>query len=149
MTSVPFPQLTDKLDAGAKRISRGTKQSVPNKQSLDLHDRSRVDQYLFEEVTCSVVDELYPHMHLVARKSGSHVNSLHEQILKGRALKITEDPALHLVWYKKELYMKPIPHCLLSYAFWKEHLIAQSQHVFSSSPQENQPARTRTSLENR
>lgn len=66
-------------------------------------------------------------MHLVARKSGSHIDSLHEQILKGRTVKVTEDPSLHLVWYKKELYVKPIPHCLLSYAFWAEHLITQDQ----------------------
>ena len=39
--------------------------------------------------------------------------------MRGREIIITENPQLHLVWYYHQIYIKPIPKYLLSYAFWQ------------------------------
>jgi hypothetical protein len=59
--------------------------------------------------------------------------SFNENLLKGRTVKITENPGLHLVWYYKELYVKPLPKCLFSYGFWEKHLTEQEQSSNKSS----------------
>jgi hypothetical protein len=45
----------------------------------------------------------------------------------------TSIPGLHLVWYYKELYVKPLPKCLFSYGFWEKHLTEQEQSSNKSS----------------
>jgi len=68
-----------------------------------------------------------------AKKSGDHIDSLHNQVLKKRQLVVTEDPKLHLVWHSQTVYLKPIPVCLLNYTFWNDHLLPQSVRGRASS----------------
>ncbi|KAF8543366.1 hypothetical protein BDD12DRAFT_788718 [Trichophaea hybrida] len=58
----------------------------------------------------------------MATQYSNLIDELHRQILKGRTITITKDPALHLVWYYNTVYIKPVPQCLLNYAFWKTFL---------------------------
>jgi hypothetical protein len=39
-----------------------------------------------------------------------------------RELLITEDPALHLVWYEKTIYIKPLPEFLLCWRFCRDRI---------------------------
>ena len=100
--------------------------TIPNEPCLNGSQDS-VDEFLRKELACPVLDELYPHLYLIAKKSSAHINSLHDQILKGRSILITENPALHLVWYYKMIFVKPIPHCLLNTAFWARYLCPPSE----------------------
>jgi hypothetical protein len=48
---------------------------------------------------------------------------LHTQVLLGRAITITENMELHLVWSKNRMFIKPMPRYLLDPTFWSTHLI--------------------------
>lgn len=39
-----------------------------------------------------------------------------------REMLITEDPALHLVWYEKTIYIKPLPEFLLCWQFYQDQI---------------------------
>ncbi|KAI0376670.1 hypothetical protein F5Y04DRAFT_292422 [Hypomontagnella monticulosa] len=69
-----------------------------------------------------LLDDIYPFLWLVARKSGTHIDSLHKQLIKDRVIMVAEDPKLHLVWYYGVIYIKPLPDYLLNYATWRDHL---------------------------
>ncbi|KAI0844595.1 hypothetical protein F5Y00DRAFT_273922 [Daldinia vernicosa] len=75
-----------------------------------------------KELDCPVLDKMYPSLHFFARKSSSHIDPIHEHKVKERRICITEDPALHLVWYYNTIFIKPLSPELLSYDFWEEHL---------------------------
>jgi hypothetical protein len=47
---------------------------------------------------------------------------LHHQRLLGREMFITEDPELHLIWWKNRIFLKPLPKFLLDPDFWREHI---------------------------
>jgi len=75
-----------------------------------------------------VLDELYPNLDFVARKSSLHIDPIHKHLQKCRKIIITEDPKLHLIWNYGIVYLKPLPHYLLSHSFWNEHLGPGSPH---------------------
>lgn len=47
---------------------------------------------------------------------------LHYQLLLRRAVAVTEDPDLHLVWSKGRIFVKPLPAWLLRRSVWEAHL---------------------------
>jgi hypothetical protein len=108
---VPFPQV-DEL------ISNLTDHAIPVVAASHLH----------EELSCAVLDELYPYLDLFARKSSHNIDPIHRQLQKGRRIVLTEDPGLHLVWNRGIVYIKPLPPYLLSHSFWNEHLDPVSPH---------------------
>ena len=82
-----------------------------------------VGDFLHRELDTPLLNELYPHLWLVAKKSGHHIDALHQQRIQRRNITIAEDPALHLIWYYDTLYLKPIPQCLFNHAFWEDYLL--------------------------
>lgn len=68
------------------------------------------------------LDRFHPWLFLVATPSSAHVSPLHEQLVRGRAIIITEDPEMHLVWAGDRVFIKPLPPYLLSHAFWRAYL---------------------------
>ena len=82
-----------------------------------------VHDFLQRELDTPTLNELYPHLSLVAKKAGDHIEPLHRQRIQRRNIIIAEDPALHLVWHYDTLYLKPIPQCLYNYSFWEEYLL--------------------------
>lgn len=58
----------------------------------------------------------------VAKRSGLHIDALHNNLVKGRELVVTEDPELHLTWDKKTIWIKPLPLWLLDVEFWNTYL---------------------------
>ena len=79
--------------------------------------------YLHEETHAPVLEELYPYLWLVAKKSSKHIDALHQHRIKNRDIVIAEDPGLHLVWYNNIVYLKPVPLVLLNHDFWHKHLV--------------------------
>jgi hypothetical protein len=47
---------------------------------------------------------------------------LHHQLLLGREPFVTEQMDMHLVWTTGQIFLKPIPRCLLDPAFWTEYI---------------------------
>ena len=60
----------------------------------------------------------------VSTPRSSHISPLHHQAVRRRSIVLTESPQLHLVWYYNEIFIKPIPRYMLSFAFW-EYLATQ------------------------
>lgn len=138
MNSTPFTEKSQLLDKFPSASSGGSanarsQSSVPNKLSISLTNTAGIADFLKQELVCTTLDELHPHLHYVARRSSASINAIHEHLLRGRTVKLTEDPGLHLVWYYKELYLKPMPHCLLSFSFWEKYLAKSQQEVVDKS----------------
>jgi hypothetical protein len=98
--------------------------TVPNEPFLRNAETTEVTKFLQRELGCPAMDEMHGYLSFVGRKDGKHIELLHMHSLKGRTVKVVEDPGLHLVWYYKDLYVKPLPHCLLNFGFWKMHLVS-------------------------
>ncbi|KAL8684168.1 MAG: hypothetical protein Q9224_006552, partial [Gallowayella concinna] len=84
---------------------------------------------LEQEFLTPDLDLLSPHLWLVATQSSSHIGPLHEQVLKGRTIIITENPELHLTWTGNRIFIKPIPRYMLSHAFWTTYLNPVSPNI--------------------
>jgi hypothetical protein len=97
--------------------------------------KDEVEAYFRTELETPLLDEMYDGLWLVAKKSGSHVDSLHEHAIKRRTIKLAEDPKLHLIWYHGIIYIKPIPLSLLNHQFWRDFLASPtSQGGPNASP---------------
>lgn len=78
--------------------------------------------YLREDVLTPLLDEMFPYLWLVTTQSSSHISALHDQLVRGREVVITENPEMHLVWADSRVFIKPLPRYLLSHAFWQAYL---------------------------
>ncbi|KAJ5393628.1 uncharacterized protein N7487_011269 [Penicillium crustosum] len=132
-TGAPFPAscaldtellecpLGAKDDSAQSESEAKTIQYIPGNPGVGLL-RSQVHDHLSNELATPLLDELYTHLWLVAKKSGRHIDALHTQKVKGRAIIPTEDPRLHLIWNKNKIYIKPVPLYLVNYEFWVRYL---------------------------
>jgi hypothetical protein len=84
-----------------------------------------------DELVTPKLNKMAPHLWLVATPSSSHVSPLHDQIVRGRQIVISEKPELHLVWIDNRVFIKPMPIYLLSRTFWEYYL-----HVSKPTPEE-------------
>ncbi|OJJ84729.1 uncharacterized protein ASPGLDRAFT_66249 [Aspergillus glaucus CBS 516.65] len=112
----PFP-----VTAALSPIITDYPDRVPGQPSVSL-DQNDVEEFLAQELNTPILDELYPRLWLVARKSGANIDPLHQQKVKGRDIVPVENPQLHLVWDHNKFYIKPLPECFLSHGFWTVHL---------------------------
>ncbi|KAI5926227.1 hypothetical protein F4810DRAFT_656032 [Camillea tinctor] len=99
-------------------------------KSDDWHD------LLTDELKTDVLDDLYEHLWLVAKKEGRHIDSLHEHLLKKRTVTIAEHPKLHLVRYYDTIYLKPIPNFLLNHTVWSTYLCSAPGPEIPTSQQQ-------------
>ena len=130
---VPFPEKSQlnhqlkRIEANAsvtRKLSRADDaqcETLPGQPRIRLGSNNLYQQ-LEKEFLTPDLDALTPHLWLVATQSSSHIGPLHEQILKGREIVLTENPELHLVWADGRIFIKPIPRYMLSHAFWITHL---------------------------
>ena len=92
--------------------------------SLPGMPRVKLDQISFardiaEELLTTDLNVLQPWLWLVATQKSSHIAALHDQIVRGRNIIITEKPGLHCVWNEDRVFIKPMPRWLMSHAWWK------------------------------
>lgn len=124
---VPFPSTT----ALSVNSPDEPPSYIPGHRNEDL-DQSTIDKFLAQELNTPILDELYPRLWSVARKSSANIDPLHKQRVKGRAIVPTEDPQLHLIWYHDRIHLKPIPDCLLNHNFWTAHLPSSADKASQS-----------------
>ncbi|KAI9695893.1 MAG: hypothetical protein M1836_006010 [Candelina mexicana] len=149
----PFPESTQlnnqlqtiKADTATSytliRTDNPESDSLPGQPRLRLHSRTLL-QDLEKEFLTPDLDKLAPYLWLIATQSSQHIGPLHEQVLKGRQIVITENPELHLVWTDGRIFIKPIPRYMLSHAFWTTHLTTPRTRSCCASPEtqhEQQP----------
>ncbi|KAJ5902855.1 hypothetical protein N7495_003383 [Penicillium taxi] len=94
---------------------------LPGNPAVSLRT-DEVHGHLLHELATPLLDELYAHLWLVAKKSGLHIDALHRQRVKRRPIIPTEDPKFHLVWSRDKIYIKPVPLFLLNHDFWVRYL---------------------------
>jgi len=65
-------------------------------------------------------------MWLMTTPSSSHISPLHDQLVRGRHVVISEKAELHLIWIDNRVFIKPLPKFLLSQAFWSHYLCSDN-----------------------
>lgn len=129
---VPFPKssgLCGKLTATTGSDGVELQSTVPGESWLPgqpavplCSSANAVIPYLRKDVLTPLLDEMFPYLWLVATQSSSHISALHDQLVRGREVVITENPEMHLVWADSRVFIKPLPRYLLSHAFWQAYL---------------------------
>jgi hypothetical protein len=129
-------QASDELSTQIpKNANEATATFVPNEPSILLSDRAAIADFLKKELACPSIQSLYRYMHWVSVSNlgGSNIDGLHHYLVKGRSIVVTEDPELHLIWYKRVIWVKPLPRFLLDRAFWDMNLAESAAGNGSSS----------------
>lgn len=117
------------LDSAAGGGPRGSLDHghVPDQPTVEL-DADIVRDFLRRELDTPILDRMYPWLWLCATKDSKRIDPLHQQVYKGRTIIATEDPALHLIWFKDNICIKPIPLALLNHDFWMQFLSSSDAH---------------------
>ena len=92
--------------------------SLPGMPRLKLEQNSFASD-IAKELLTTDLNVLQPWLWLVATQKSSHIAALHNQIVRGRNIIITENPGLHCVWNEDRVFIKPMPRWLMSHAWWK------------------------------
>ncbi|CAJ2505654.1 Uu.00g130480.m01.CDS01 [Anthostomella pinea] len=58
----------------------------------------------------------------MSKQDSANISPLHRQLVKQRAVIVTKDPKLHLVWIHNRIFIKPLPRYIVSYAFWRDYM---------------------------
>jgi hypothetical protein len=53
--------------------------------------------------------------------------ALHEQRMFQREIVVCEESTLHLVWHDNQMYVKPLPPCLLNHEFWEKYIAVDEE----------------------
>jgi hypothetical protein len=120
-TELCFELRLQEVDGQEQITSTSKLLRLPGHPSISLA-RPVVHDLLECEMMTPDLNRMAPHLWLVAKPSSDHCNPLHEQLVRGRNIVITEDPELHLCWIDNKVFIKPIPRYLLSWAFWRYYL---------------------------
>jgi hypothetical protein len=94
---------------------------LPGNPSIPLTP-SHLTAYLTAHLTTPLLDELHPHLWLIAKPTGTNIDPLHKHLVKGRNIIPTEDARLHLIWSREKIFVKPVPEFLLNWDFWGVYL---------------------------
>jgi hypothetical protein len=62
---------------------------------------------------------------MMSTQSRANISPLHHQRVKGREIIVAEDPRLHLIWFHRQIFIKPLPAYLLSEPFWTKYLLCE------------------------
>lgn len=73
-----------------------------------------------QELDLRRLDEVHDWLWLAGRPAPPR--PLHQQLILGREITVTERMNMHLVWTSGRMFLKPIPRFLLEPRFWAAHL---------------------------
>ena len=117
--------------------------SLPGHPRIPLQDGAQLREWLYREFWAVDLERIAPRLWIMSTQSSANVSALHQQRVRGRAIVITEDPRLHLVWIYDRVFIKPLPKYLLSHRFWAEYLLSEKSTLLGGS-WENHPEEHRT-----
>ena len=112
-----------KFPAAAYRASLQKSNSPPN--SADSLTES-----LLHDLRPAKLNRLAPHLWLCSTPTYTNIPALHENIVHGRGIIVSEIPDLHLVWSNGRIFVKPLPSYLISYDFWTNNLLTDDSSLF-------------------
>lgn len=108
---------------------------------LPYQEPQTIIHQLSSELLTPDLDRIAPYFWLISTLSSSHITSLHAQALKGRHITITENPELHCTWISDRVFIKPIPPCILSWAFWQSYILPINASQPSAGVEEQEQQR--------
>lgn len=97
-------------------------QKLPGYPRIPLSDRDGLWQFLQKEFRSPDLERISDKLWWMTKQDSSNISPLHRQLVKRRAIVITENPKLHLVWIHDRIFLKPLPRYLTSHTFWKDYL---------------------------
>lgn len=89
-------------------------------KKVDFTDNALFRAYLREQLNLSKLNII--HKHLWYAGLPKRARPLHDQLLRGFRVIITEKADHHLLWLEDLLLLKPLPPFLLDHALWLNHL---------------------------
>lgn len=122
-------QLESSLDDWMLGQASADDAALPGFPRMKLKYQRDVDDHLQKEMWCENLERMATHLWLLSTHSSANITPLHAQSFRKREIVLTEDPGLHLVWRHNQMFIKPLPKYLLSFAFWDQYLLADSHRV--------------------
>ena len=107
-------------------VASTTSRSVPGQPCIMIDDFPRMAQFLEMELCAAHLEALEPRLWIMSTQSGTNINPLHRQRVRGREIIVTEQPRLHLLWFHDRIFVKPLPKHLLSHEFWEIFFVNKS-----------------------
>lgn len=98
--------------------------------NIKMNDANSVLKFMEADMCSEDVDRIANKLWWVSKQDSKSISSLHRQIVKGRTIVITEDPKLHLVWFYGRIFVKPIPHYILSPVIWQNSMKRLEKHDY-------------------
>lgn len=95
--------------------------SIPG-YPYEHHDQQGIKSFLDDQFGTPALNELFPLLWLVATQKHHHISALHHQLIRGREILITDEPKLHLLWYYRTVFIKPIPEYIVDDNFRKTYI---------------------------
>ncbi|KAK8862168.1 hypothetical protein PGQ11_008403 [Apiospora arundinis] len=95
---------------------------LPGYPHIALDDPCRIWNFLNEEFCSKDLDKMADKLWWMSKQDSASISPLHRQRVKRRAIIVTEDPKLHLVWIHDRVFVKPLPRYILSHPFWQRFL---------------------------
>ena len=108
--------------------------TLPGHPRIELSDMDDTIGFVLSDIDCPSLNALEPYLWLISTPRHDNITPLHRQRLRGRQIIPLEDPDMHLVWRRHEIFVKPLPAYLLSHAFWEQLLL----NTTSPQPEERQ-----------
>jgi len=96
------------------------KLNVPG-QAIPLDAPLIVARFLHDELSVDKLSSIQGYLWMCGRPHNVHPLHWHRMFL--RSIVVTENPSLHLTWYRDIIHVKPLPACLLDGEFWKTYIV--------------------------
>ncbi|CAJ2505557.1 Uu.00g129510.m01.CDS01 [Anthostomella pinea] len=97
-------------------------QCLPGYPYILLQDRCKLWEFLDQEFCSKDINQMASRLWWMSKQDSANISPLHRQLVKQRAVIVTEDPKLHLVWIHSRVFIKPLPRYIVSYAFWRDYM---------------------------
>lgn len=123
MGQISFPPFDECVELYTEDVSAASPLSyrvkVPSNPLVEANAVS-ISEWIDKEIQVPKLNQIHSSLWWAGRPG--NIRPLHRQLMMHREVLITEDPALHLVWYEKTMYIKPLPEFLLCWQFYQDHI---------------------------
>jgi uncharacterized membrane protein len=96
-----------------------------NRQNELERVSTQIEAFVKSDLDVGRLNKIHGWLWMVGRPQAAH--PLHRQLMRKRAIIVTEQMDLHLTWNDSYLYVKPLPAYLLCTEFWKDYLCEDSE----------------------
>lgn len=131
LSSPPFTVQVLEPDYHEKHIKRSETSLLPATSRVqdDIVIPQSDTEFLERELLVKRLNDIHDLLWICGRPMPPR--PLHHQRLLSRDIVICEDVALHMVWWRNRIFLKPLPPYLLDPDFWKAHIgiTADTQHI--------------------